>query len=390
MSDGFFDQTWEQAVAAQTVIAVRDVAALSASAPPPVVSVAETSGALEQLWRVPLADKLQPQNILAAADRVLVDGADAWHLFDLDGNLLAGRAKGDSNVFVDAKRGLFYCQSALGDLLAYRLTDGGLTFFAPLDYGDQFARRFLAVNDAGLLLLGIGQPAPHAEPPQQALLQALDFGRPPVVNESDRELESLAATASLTRHDNTLLMAVHGETLVAAGENHLYHLDTSLNVRLDFGDRFLPLALSVDDRLVSYLLVRTETGGDALWAVDAEGRRFVRTELPPDSEPSLAPLIGPDYGIYLLLGHSVIALDPGGELRWHDTVDGEIVGALVGADGELLVAAGAKLTGFAADRQRHELYDFGDEAVATAPLLDSAGDVLVATDRRLYRLTAAP
>ena len=83
-----------------------------------------------------------------------------------------------------------------------------------------------------------------------------------------------------------------------------------------------------------------------------------------------------------------MAYTPDGLLLWDEHAGAEIAGAVVMADGNLLVAAGGLLEAFDQHGKRTILRTFPGEAVCSQPLPGSDGSLVIATEEYLYELIA--
>src|SRR4029079_13816535 len=73
-------------------------------------------------WTSALRPELRPSHLLASGDRILVQGAFAWQLFDGAGRALATDSLGPGGLTIDA--GWFYVPKPSGKLGVRRLPDG--------------------------------------------------------------------------------------------------------------------------------------------------------------------------------------------------------------------------------------------------------------------------
>jgi hypothetical protein len=67
-----------------------------------------------------------------------------------------------------------------------------------------------------------------------------------------------------------------------------------------------------------------------------------------------------------------------------------IAGAAVSTDGHLLLASGGEVGVFDAEGQYRTIHEFAGETVRTAAVATERGEILVATDTKLYCLDASP
>jgi outer membrane protein assembly factor BamB len=108
--------------------------------------------------------------------------------------------------------------------------------------------------------------------------------------------------------------------------------------------------------------------------------------MPSGFEPSAPPVVGFDHTVYLITPHRLVAIDTAGATRWDQSEEGEVAGAGVTPEGNLIVAAGANLFAYDAAGKRTRLFNVPDDVLVTAPVIDEKGNLLVAGRRRLYCL----
>ena len=178
---------------------------------------------------------------------------------------------------------------------------------------------------------------------------------------------------------------MHGDTLALATDDNVFLADFDLKLQRQFTGKFHPLFLSMDEVPRLYMIVRVESGLE-LWVLSQTGERILRWSLPSGFEPSSPPAVGFDHAVFLIAPHRLVAIDPSGATRWDQSEEGEVAGAGVTPEGNLIVAAGANLFVYDAAGKRTRLFTVPDDVFVTAPVIDEKGDLLVAGRRRLYCL----
>jgi hypothetical protein len=147
--------------------------------------------------------------------------------------------------------------------------------------------------------------------------------------------------------------------------------------------------IAIDEAGNIYLTVE-RPGRQSLWAMTPQGELLYSFDLPPGSTLSgQPPVIGYDHTAYLLSGRQILSIAPDGKMNWMRTTEGEIAGAVATYDDLLLVSEGDSLTAWDRQGQRRVLHRFAGEPLAAAPALIGDGDLLAATQTRLYRLSRA-
>jgi len=177
-----------------------------------------------------------------------------------------------------------------------------------------------------------------------------------------------------------------GNVAVLATRDRFYLMDDRLKVTEAITGEFVPLSVSLDDAGRIHALVRSGEQG-RFWILTKAGERLLDmpVPLPPDTFPP-PPVIGRSGRVYLLLPGEVVAVEFG-RVAWREPVDAAPV-ATVGGDGRLVAAVGASVIGFDLLRNRTVLASFPGEELRTPPVLDAHGRLYVASERRLYCLSA--
>jgi len=352
------------------------------------LGVALPAGRWEVRWKTELNGELFPELLLADSRRILLEGYSEWHLFDMQGELLATNERGPSEVLLDGSHSLIYALDSFGYLAAWSLQEGTLAFQMPIDFGDQFSRPFIARRAQRLFVTGIARKLqPHAPPRNRAFVEAMDLGDPLQVDDTN-VLASLRTHARLMRRTRLLLTALQDDALVIATQDRVYQADLDLQLQRAFTGTFTPQTMSLDEAGRIYLTVYMETDAGeerrALWVLSPGGELLVDAELP--QAPAIPPIVGYDHRVYLVLEDRVRALNAEGELLWEQHAGEEIVGAIVTADDRLLVAAGQLLAAFDVEGEREVIFYLEKDRWATPPVLTEEGRLYVASERHLYCL----
>lgn len=337
-------------------------------------------------WRSTLDPQLHPAVIAAAQDRIVVTGQIAWRLFDGKGETVKDDRMGDGELVVDPANGLFYFPDVDGYVAAHRLADGAKAFHLSVYFGDAYRRALIQREGRRMLVVsieGMRDPLGNRKP-RLSVIELQDLGDPFVLSEVGR-LKSATRLEYLFRDTVDLRAAVHDGRLVLATGDRLYSADRDLRLQTELTGEFEPLSLSLDETLRAYMVVATENGR-FLWVVSPEGQRVMSFPVPADTPPlSTPPIVGYDHRVYLVGGDRLLAVGVDGKLLWQ-RAGAAIAGAVVTADGHLLVAAGSELLDIAADGAVTVLHATRGDALRTAPVPRGDGEVLVASDEALYCL----
>jgi hypothetical protein len=340
-------------------------------------------------WSIPLSPSAPPSAVLAAGDRIVIQALDRWSLHDERGKELRFGARLPGDLVIDPDARLLYFAQHNGFLAAARLEDGEVDLLVQVRFGTGFSRTLLWREGSVLGVHGFARPQsdPH-EPevePTHTLLEVIDLGDP-MVKDDIAFVTSSRKLAGMSSHTTPFLVATSGNELVMATTGHVYRADARLRVVDDVDDPFVPVALSLDEHGRAHLLVR-KADATALWIIDVNaGERHVGVTLP--SEPvGVPPLVGLDHRVFVLVDTGIMAFETDGRLAWNVSTNAAPVGATIAKNGVLVVSAGSQVLQIEADGRMRTALELG-EPLATAPVLVSDRELLVATPTRL--VSAAP
>jgi hypothetical protein len=339
-------------------------------------------------WQQDIFAGLYPSYVLESNNRILVHGLDRWQLFADDGKSIATGRIGQSSVFIDSAHPLFYLSDENGYIAARRLSDGGEEFVFHAYFGNDFRRSLLERKERRMLIVSIERPTdPHGRlTPNLSVIEVQDLGAPLNIN-ADHILVSAKRQTNLMRDTINLQAALRGETLVLATDQRVYFADLDLKIDSVLQGEFTPLAMSLDEASRVYLLAQTKTEIE-LWLVTNDGKRLMSYVLPQDMRINPAPpIVGYNHRIYILGADRVLAISRNGSLAWVKSLKITHSSAVVTADDQLLVSDGNELIAFDEAGKRRVLHTFTDDVLTTPPVLTSSGEILVASERRLYSLS---
>jgi sugar lactone lactonase YvrE len=151
--------------------------------------------------------------------------------------------------------------------------------------------------------------------------------------------------------------------------------------------------MSLDESGFVYVIVLTE-GADgvqrhAVWVLTPQGERLMDVTLPEMTDYS-PPIVGYNHQVYILLEDRILAISSEGDVLWNEGAGGPIAGAVVTADGQLVVAAGSLIVAFDAAGERSVLYYEEGTQWMTPPVLTERQRLFIASQQHLYCLQLKP
>jgi hypothetical protein len=327
-----------------------------------------------------------PVFVLQQEDRALVH-AVPWRLFDSEGKLLAtGEPKGNA-VLLDSVHGFFYTLLSSGYLAGSRLTDGQQAFLYLPSYGDSISRTLLARRADRILMTGyqLERDPDGGHKPNRSIIEGLDLPGS-VRTDSLGLLTSGVSIGRLEISSSHLVSAMDDRRIVVALPDRVYVVDWDLKVQRALAGSFTPLLLSLDEDGRMYAIVESDKRVQ-LWLLTENGERAYNLVLPAGTEKiTTPPVVTYDHTVYLLTAQQILSVAPDGKLNWMKTAQGSIAGAIVTADGQLVVSEGSSIVAWNAQGQRRDLCTFPGEQLMTPPVLTQAGELLVAARSRLFCL----
>ena len=341
----------------------------------------------EIAWKAELPARAPSSLLLRRGDRLLVGGSSEWYLYDVSGRYLATGELAPGGVTIDLNRGVFYLMNAMGYLAARNLADGSLKFLMEVDYGNNFMHPFVLPYSHFLLSTGIErQRNPHGSTPQTSNLQLMDLGEHPEVD-SGQILRSFRTLRTIRRKTKAIDAAANLTTLVISTDDGVYFSSTELKLQKTLSGSFEPMAMSLDEMGNVYMIAHRSHRGHALLGITPGGELFCDVELPGSFGSTIVPpIVGFDHTLYVLFADRIQALQLDGALLWNVHAGGEIAGAVIMPDGNLLVSAGNLLLKYDHKGERTILATFPGEALCSQPLPGAGEEVFVATEGNLYKL----
>ncbi len=353
------------------------------------------------IWEVaatlPLDNAYAAEFVLHVERRLLVQQSEAWQLVDRDGTPLARGGREDGEVVVDPEHERFYTNDHTGFIKAWDLATGEPQFLLFPMFGQGYNRSVLRANGERLWLVGTELPVMShraTRSPEYTILELHTLGNPLRTDEEQMLLSNRRLETLMTR-PVPMLTAVGASGLVLTAPNHLFLVDEALQVTADLQSVFTPLAISLDEAGLMYLIVRVpdeaEEGVEtrALWGLTPDGQRFLNVPIPAmPGDAYRPPMVGYDRTVYVVLEHEVVAVEPDGTQRWQQNAGAPIAGAVVTANHQVLVTAGPRILALdPATGERRLVFEGPGDTLRTPPVLVSPKRLVVASDSQLFDLT---
>jgi len=344
-------------------------------------------------WIVRWQSNLDPEFpfsfVLAAGNRILLQGPGRWQLFDAEGKSLRQGKLGAGDVVMDDANGVFYLIDPFGVLAAHRLTDGELEYSVSISGGEEWQRSFYARRSQEFAVASFQREIqPHgAVTPTAVTIDVEDLGNPLQIEQ--QTVVSSKQESRLYYEVPRVSAALLGQTLVAAISNELLVTAFGKSIRTRLLGTFAAGPLSLDEAGRIYLLAGHDNRV-SLWVLTASGERAFAFDFPADIPVRpMPPVVGYSHQTYFTTGESVLCLSAEGKLQWRKTAGAAVVGLAAAPSDEVVVSAGSDLAAFDSQGERRVIHTFKGDVLKTPPAMTRDGDLLVASARHLYRLTAS-
>ena len=341
-------------------------------------------------WSAAIPEEFGPYSLLQSANRIVVLGPSLWRLYDVGGSLLHQVPRNCSCALIHPAWTVFYAGDNFGLIAGYRTGSGEVRFQVRPTFGKEFACNFLAARGNRMIAVSIELLIDvHGPDPERSIIEAFDLGDP-AFPKSWNEKGGPHVVMDLIRQSRTLYAAMVPDGVAIATVDRVYVLDLDLNFRRAMTGSFLPTEISTDEEGRIYLQVYAEKR-NAVWLITPEGERVYSFVFPASfKKPISPPIVGYDHTVYMVSTEHVLSIALDGKLNWMRPGLGTVAGAAVTADDYLLVSEGSNLSAWDARGRRTVLHTFDGDTLSTAPVLMENGDLVVASQQRLYCLTRAP
>ena len=346
-------------------------------------------GPIALRWEANLAPEFPTSFVLASGNRILTQSTGRWQLFDPEGKSLGGGKRGAGDLVMDTANGLFYSIDPFGVIEAHSLNNAQLEFSVNISGGEEWYRAFHARRGNEWVIVSFQQQIqPHAPAePAAVAIDVQDLGNPPDIQQ--HIVVSAKQKSRLYYELPNVFAALAGDTLVASMRNQILVTAFGHQVRARLTGKFEPGPLSLDETgRIHALVMQPGHAQPALWVLATTGERVFAFEAPADVQLRLTPpVIGHNHQVYLTTRDSVMCVSPQGSLLWRRPSQGAVAGIAVTPNDTVLVAEGATLSVLDARGERRVLRAFNGDTLITPPAMTAAGEIVVASAKRLYVLS---
>jgi hypothetical protein len=340
-------------------------------------------------WEAVLDHENPCQFVLSTGDRIALQCKGRWQLLAMDGRPVALGKLGPGEVVMESRTGRIYVVDPYGVVETRRQDSGAVEYVISISGGNEWQRAFFATEGRNFVVVSFMRAIdPHALPPHATLIEVDDLGEPMKVE--NQILVSMNQEAKHFFEASRAYAASLGRNLVLSlGDQIVNTSDFGRKIRARYSASpgFGPMSLDETGRI--HALRRGEESF-GLWVISPSGERDFALDFPKNLSLRLVPpAIGYDHRIYVSTDTEVLCISPDGKILWKRASGGSIAGLAVTSDNQLLVSAGPTLVSFDADGNRRVIYEFTGDRLRTPPISIRGGDILVASMKRLYRLTAS-
>ncbi len=340
-------------------------------------------------WEAVLDHENPCQFVLSTGDRIALQCNGRWQLRTMDGRPLALGKLGPGEIVMDSSTRRIYVVDPYAVVETRRQDSGEVEYVISISGGNEWQRAFFATHGRDFVVVSFMRAIdPHALPPPATLIEVDDLGEPMKVE--DQILVSMNQEAKHFFEASRAYAASLGRNLVVSlGDQIVSATDFGRTIRARYSESpgFGPLSLDETGRIHA---LRKGDDHFSLWVLSPSGERDFALDFPKDlSLRFVPPAIGYDHRIYVSTESEVLCISPEGKILWQRDSGGSIAGLAVTSDHQLLVSAGPALVSFDADGNRHVIYAFTGDRLRTPPISIRGGDILVASMKRLYRVTAS-
>lgn len=353
-------------------------------------STLPTGDLWEVKWRSEINPSAYPWFLLLKDDRIIIQNESGWQLFDLSGKFIGEGVKAEGDILINNIEPDFYVNDPSGFMEAFDLNSGKSKFLFYPYFGKGFNRSIIFSDGSKIINLAAELPVmTHNSPiknPELTILETINLGNSKVIDQ-DGVLNSAAQLNNLLCKAGGVIYVIHHSTIILAVPNHIYFLDSNLEITKEFTENFVPLEMSIDEEMRIYLLAEInaeEKQKNVLWVIDSTGNMLINTEIEPLKNNFLSPpAIGFEHTAYIRDENKIIAVDTTGNVLWKEFTQKPLAGITVTKD-YLLTAEGNLLSAFDSRGGRKFIYQFEDELSTSALIVEN--QIFVATHKHLYCL----
>lgn len=356
-------------------------------------SVFPDSKLWEIKWRTEINSDEIPGYILFDGERIIAQNESGWQLFDTSGKHIAEGIRAEGDILINKTENIFYINDPTGFIEAIDIITGKTKFYVHPYFGKGFNKSVIFSNGHKIICISNELPIiTHDTPteyPETMLLEIIELENSRETDE-DKILNSAQQLENLFCKTSKFIYAIRDSTIILAVPNHIYFIDSKLNVIKDLNENFIPLEMSIDEDMRIYLLAEiiedNESIKTALWIIDSEGNLISDVEINPIQNDFLAPpVIDFEHNVYIGYEDKITAIEPYGSVLWEQNIQKPLAG-FNSVKNYLLTSEGNVLSAFDKKGERKFIYKFEDEELTTAPILTSSNEILVTTQNFLYCL----
>ena len=344
----------------------------------------------ELKWKADIDSSAIPWFLLIKNDRIIIQNESGWQLFDTSGKLINSGIRSEGEIKISQSKDIFYVNDPSGFIQTINLTTGKREYYFYPYLGKGFERSVIFSNGNKIVNFGFELPVmTHNSPikiPEMNILEEIKIGSSTEIDE-DGVLNTSVENNNLLIKSDKINFALHDSTVVFAIPNQIYFLAPDLEVIKELTGDFIPLAMSLDEKMRIYLIADIEIENrfqTEFWIVDPEGNLICRTEIPSIEYNFLTPpAIDITHTVYIPYKNKIIAVSSSGEILWEEYIQ-QPLGGIAAINNYLFVSEGSILTAIDHKGERRFFYNFDDD-LFTSPILVN-NQIFVATRKHLYCL----
>ena len=328
-------------------------------------------------WHAPLGAAAQPDGVLVADGRVIVNGIRQRGFWSDDGKSIGFIQREAGAAFIDVPGKRLLANDASSGVAVVSLDarqESSMVAAAPGE-----GRATAILQGPGALVIVTTHETPHGGAHTVVeTLRVRDY-----TNIKNGTLYGIEPLAGITAEEDTAVVAAAGaKGPVLATRGGIDRRDWQLRPLGDHALAARPLALSVDEHDRAYLL-SDDGGWTHLRVFPPSGEPIFDLQLSPDDAPfTQAPLVAPSGQIYVVSPKAILAVSPQGQILWRQE---RILPSPATLSGNGLLLIGSTSLDAVTPDGRHIILWHPPAPIATPPVL--ANDrIYVATTEELYAL----
>lgn len=336
-------------------------------------------------WQTALNPDYESRYIIAKGDRIIIE-ATFWQLYNLDGKMLIQDKIGMSHVVMNDVAKSFYYVNAGGELVARHYEDGKFKFATLLPDADEYVRPVILFNNNIFTISGIERELdPHGHhKPSKSSVTNIDATKL-LKNDYNANNDFAKRLGTLYIPSQKSVVAGSGKSLSVAYPDNILLVNNELKVTAQLTGHFSPVSISRDEA-GNIVLLNDNDEGRSIWLITENGERIFSSAV--NDAIIFPPIVGSHHRLFVPCKKGIFVIENDGKQHLNYVIKNAFKGATATADDKLLVSDGNELVLFEKNGESKLLFDFGNEQILTSPVITNGGDILVATKRFLYCLTA--